>query len=103
MRAGKRAKDNSAFHPAGNFLWFGIELLPADAWESEYELAFELYKQAVQCEFLRGNFEKAEELYPKIIEKTRTIPEKISIWCIKLVQLEQQQRCIFLYKINLFQ
>ena len=100
--AGRRAKDNSAYQPAANYFLFGVELLPKDAWETHYNITIQLYKELAECEYLRGNFQKAEDLYPLIIEKAKTLPEKINVYWIKMNQFEIQQRCMFLTICSIF-
>ena len=101
LRAGKRAKDNTAYQPAANFFLFATELLPLDAWDTHYSLVFDLYKQLAEAEYLRGNYAEAEALYPQIIARTKTVFEKIEVYLIKNNQFERQQRCIFLRILRL--
>ena len=102
LRAGKRAKDNSAYQPAANFLLFAVDCLPSDAWKSHYSFTLELYKHLAESQYLRGNYNDAEALYPQIIIQAKTNLEKISVYWIKMNQLEFQQRCILIILIIYF-
>jgi predicted ATPase/CheY-like chemotaxis protein len=92
LQAGKRAKASTAYHPAANHLAFGVELLPPDCWESQYNLTYNLYKDLSETEYLRLNRTEAERLYPYIVERARTDLEKIDILMIWKNQLEQEQK-----------
>jgi len=60
LNAGKRAKASTAYHSALNYLATGTALVPEDAWERRYELAFALELQRAECEFLTGALVEAE-------------------------------------------
>mmetsp|Transcript_8324 Transcript_8324/g.13779 ORF Transcript_8324/g.13779 Transcript_8324/m.13779 type:complete len:1123 (-) Transcript_8324:162-3530(-) len=57
LRAGKNAIESSAFAAATTYFAAGVELLPANRWESEYALSLELYSAAAKAQYCVGNFE----------------------------------------------
>jgi len=66
LKAGIKAKDSTAYHAAVNYLQTGIDLLPEGAWQSEYDLAYALHLQHMECQYLDRNFEAAEHLFETI-------------------------------------
>jgi predicted ATPase/signal transduction histidine kinase/CheY-like chemotaxis protein len=92
LSAAKRAKDSAAYDTACGFLIFGAELLPTDSWECDYELTFQLLKLLSECEYLRRNYTRAEELYTLLISHAKTDLEKISVLCLQANQFETQQK-----------
>ena len=63
LMAGKKAKASTAYAASLKYITLGMRLLPDDAWNSQYELTFSLYKERSECEYLGGNFDRAEELF----------------------------------------
>ena len=62
LRAGRKAKASSAYASACVYFAAGMALLDESDWDSQYELMFSLWLERAECEFLTGNFEKAEQL-----------------------------------------
>ena len=60
--AGRKAKRFAASQEAIWYLSMGVGMLPADKWESHKTLAFDLYLESVEAEYLCGNSERAEVL-----------------------------------------
>lgn len=84
MIAGRKAKASSAFESALKYFCKGIEVYPGDLWQDYYELAFTLYRERSECEYLVGNFEIAEELFDFILSQARSRFEKADIQTIRL-------------------
>lgn len=85
LMAGKKAKDSTAYEAALKYFSKGIEVLPGNIWQDYYEIVFILYREWSECEYLCGNFEKAEELFDLILNHARTNLEKAEIQKIRLV------------------
>ena len=58
--AARRARASAAYASALTYARTGAALLPDDAWERRYELAFALELQRAECEFLTGAPAEAE-------------------------------------------
>jgi PAS domain S-box-containing protein len=84
LLAGKRAKAASAHASALKYFSSGAALLPADVWEHEHALAFDLELSRSECEFLIGQLAAAEIrldlLWPHIIDPL----ERASIACLRM-------------------
>ena len=59
--AGKRAKASAAYASALTYFSAGEALLPEDAWERRWDLAFELELHRADCEVYAGELQGAEE------------------------------------------
>jgi serine phosphatase RsbU (regulator of sigma subunit) len=80
LMTGRRATEANA-HAAGlGFLRTGIDLLPADAWDVELELALALYRARAECELYVGHNEEAERLLRIALDHAPGMLEKIDIY-----------------------
>ena len=70
--AGKKAKAAIAYASARSDPAQAMELLPSDAWSTRYEDAFTLSLERSECEYLVGQFERAEELFGETLRKARS-------------------------------
>ena len=86
LEAGKKAKASTAYAAAlEQYFTTGIEMLSGDAWQEYYDLTFSLYRERSECEYLCGNFEKAEELFDLILTQVKSNVETAEIQNIRLV------------------
>ncbi len=69
LRAGRKAKASAAYASACVYLAAGMALLDERDWSSQYELMFSLWLERAECEFLTGNFEKAEQLIVELLQR----------------------------------
>ena len=76
LKAGIKAKDSTAYHAAARYLQTGIDLLPETAWTNEYELAYALHLQQMECLYLDRNFDAAERLFEIIKLRAATPTDK---------------------------
>jgi PAS domain S-box-containing protein len=70
--AGQRAKASGAFAAAVRYLDAGLALLPVDAWDAHYELAFALHLDAAESKYLAGRVTEAELQLAGVIDHART-------------------------------
>ncbi|MGB0562601.1 MAG: ATP-binding protein, partial [Spirulinaceae cyanobacterium] len=85
LRAGKKAKDSTAYEPAAKYFLQGIKCLDETAWQTQYELMFELYRERSECEYLCGNFETAEALFDETLAHCRSNLDRAAIQNIRIV------------------
>ena len=69
LRAGRKAKASAAYASARAYFSAGMALLDERDWGSQYELMFSLWLERAECEFLSGNFEKAEQLIVELLQR----------------------------------
>ena len=92
LRAGRKAKTSTAYQPALNYFTEGTAHLPADAWKTNYDLAFALHLERAECEYLCGHFEKAEQELDRLLEWATSPLEQAEIYRIRIVQYENTSR-----------
>ncbi len=84
LRAGKRAKNASAYASALKYLVAGAGLLAQDWRERRYELAFALEVHRAECEFLIGDLAAAEERLLKLSSLTETLADEATVTCLRM-------------------
>lgn len=72
LEAARRARSSAAYQSAVSYLCRGVELLPQDAWDNHYELMFGLHRELIECEYLCGHTELAEELFKHASKRVRS-------------------------------
>jgi predicted ATPase len=75
------------------FCFTGIQQIEKQGdtcWDNHYNIVFSLYKIKSELEYLLKNFEAAEEMYPGMLERARTIFDKTDVYVIMLGQYEIQ-------------
>lgn len=92
LQAGRKAKQNSAFQPAFDYLRRGIELLEPDAWERQYDRTLALHTDACEAAYLIGEFDHMETLVQTILGRARTILEKVKPYEIRILAYKAQNR-----------
>lgn len=83
--AGCKAKEATAYHLATSYFNIGIALLPNDCWEAHYDLAFALYREKMECEFLNRNHDEAENLFQFVSSRTRSDLDKATLLYFKML------------------
>ncbi|MEH2567387.1 AAA family ATPase [Bradyrhizobium sp. AZCC 2289] len=111
LRAGRKAKASAAYASACIHLAAGMGLLDEKDWSSQYELMFSLWLQRAECEFLTGNFEKAEQLIVELLQRGAPKVDQAAVYHLKvqlhLLRSEDEQAvataltCLRLFGIDL--
>lgn len=86
LQAGTRAKRSTAHASARRYLVAGTNLLPDDAWEEHYALAYALHEQLLEVEYLLGDFARARALSERMLERARTNVDRARIYNRLLLQ-----------------
>lgn len=92
LEAGCRAKASTAYEPALKYFVLGVSMLRGDAWQTQYQLAFDLYMERSISEYLCGNFESADCFFDLLLANAQTPLEKASVYDIKAVLYANQVR-----------
>jgi predicted ATPase/signal transduction histidine kinase len=93
----RKAKAAAAYELAQRYLNFGLELLAEDSWHSNYKLTFSLHIEAVEVEYLNGNFETSTSLGDCILKQATSLLEKVKTYEIKIqfyISLNQMQAAL---------
>jgi predicted ATPase/tRNA A-37 threonylcarbamoyl transferase component Bud32 len=91
LMAGRRAVASTSYQSALSYYETGIGLLPADAWETCYELMFDLHLGLTECEFLLGRLDRAEAVFQVVAGKARTKDHIGSIYQL-MIRIRQTVR-----------
>ncbi|MBD2185538.1 AAA family ATPase [Aerosakkonema funiforme] len=84
LMAGQKAKAAAAYAGAIAYLNAGLKLLSADSWQSDYELTLALYEEAAEAAYLSGDFEQMEKLALVLLNRTKTVLEKVKVYDVKI-------------------
>ncbi len=85
LEASQRAKSSGAYTQALLFLGAAIEVLPLSMWETNYTLIFSIYREWSECEYLSGNFAKAEELFDLLMSRAKSNLDKGEVSVIRII------------------
>ena len=92
--AGHRAKNATAYSSALNYFGCGLAILPDEAWQTHYAIAFALHRDASECTYLCGRFEEAEQLFETTLAHARSVVDQVAIHNIRLVLYDNQGRFV---------
>ncbi len=84
LQAGKKAKSSGAFESTYKYLNSARELLDRNSWNSQYDLTLCVYTEAVEAAYLIGNLEQLEQLTKEVLEKTKSLLDKIKVYEIQI-------------------
>ena len=84
LRAGRKAKASAAYASACVYFAAGMALLDESDWGSQYELTFSLWLERAECEFLSGNFEKAEQLIAELLQRGASKVDQAAVYHLKI-------------------
>jgi predicted ATPase/signal transduction histidine kinase len=87
--AGRKAKASIAYDSARTLFLQATALLPADAWDSHYDDTFPLFLELAECEYLTGDFRRADDLFDLILRRAHTDAERgrVSSLRVRLYQV----------------
>src|SRR5258708_6791108 len=111
LRAGRKAKASAAYASAREYFSAGMALLDETYWGSQYELTFSLWLERAECEFLSGDFDKAEQLIMELLQRGTSKVDAAAAYHLKvqlhIVKGEHAQavdsalRCLGLFVIDI--
>jgi predicted ATPase/signal transduction histidine kinase/tRNA A-37 threonylcarbamoyl transferase component Bud32 len=111
LRAGKKAKSSAAYEAALSYFKSAITLLPEESWQQNYPVTFLLYLETLECEYLSGHFDRAEELCHLMLTKAKTKVDKSKVYVHQITfythmgklaeTLDIGSQCLSLFKIAL--
>ncbi|MBF0395418.1 MAG: AAA family ATPase [Desulfobacterales bacterium] len=85
FKAGLKAKFSSAYREAFSFFNQGVNLLPDNSWENEYEYTLSIYKELGEAAYLTGSHKEALEIFDKILKQAVSLMNIIKIYELKMV------------------
>ena len=84
LAAGKKAKASTAYDLAATYLDLALSTLAPSAWQDDYDLTLEIYFEAAETQYLCTNFLAAEQLISLILNRAKTVLEKVRADRIKI-------------------
>ena len=84
LRAGRKAKASAAYASALAYFSAGMALLDETDWIRHYELTFSLWLECAECEFLTGDFDKAEQVIGALLPRGATKVDKAAVYYLKV-------------------
>jgi predicted ATPase len=100
LKAGLKAKSSTAFKQALKYFNSGLHLLGDDSWEKNYELTRNLNMQAGECEYINGNFSKAEDIYDLVMTRATSDVDMADVYNIRIVLYTNQSKYQDVLKIG---
>jgi PAS domain S-box-containing protein len=85
LRAGQKAKAATAYASASRYLANGMELVGHAGWDRRYELAFGLWIEAAECEYLNGTLEHAERLLSELLAHARSRLDRAAAYRLRIL------------------
>ena len=84
LRAGMKARGAVAWAAASKHLAQAAALLPADAWTRTYRETFELTLALSECEYVAGNFQRADELFDLLLAQAQSDLDRASVYALRM-------------------
>jgi PAS domain S-box-containing protein len=85
LRAGRKAKASAAFASARSYFAAGVALLDEADWCSRYELAFGLWLERAECEYLSGNHDEADGLIRELLARAASKVDQAAVYHLKVL------------------
>jgi predicted ATPase/signal transduction histidine kinase/CheY-like chemotaxis protein len=85
LRAGRKAKASAAHASACAYFSAGMALLDEWDWGGQYALTFNLWLERAECEFLSGNFERAEQLIGELLGRAASTIDQAAVYQVKVL------------------
>jgi PAS domain S-box-containing protein len=84
LRVGRKAKMSAAYASASAYLAAGVALLDERDWGDRYELTFSLWLEQAECEFLSGNFDKADQHIVELLRRAVSKIDQAALYQLKV-------------------
>ncbi|OLP19944.1 serine/threonine protein kinase [Leptolyngbya sp. 'hensonii'] len=93
LKAGRKAKESTAYSAAQHYLAYGMQLLTESGWDIDPDLMRNLYEEAAEVALLNCDFEQMETLIQVVLERTSTLLDQVKVYEVRLqaYQVRNQQ------------
>ena len=99
--AGQKAKAATAYESAIRYLKVGLSLLTTSSWDKHYELTLVLHQEAAEAAFLSGDFEQMEQLAEVVLQRAKTMLDKVKIYEVRIKACEVQRKLLKAVELGL--
>jgi len=79
LRAGLRAKSSMAYRAAVSYFETGIGLLPADAWQAQYRLSYDLHLHLAEAYSVLNEEAPFQNLIGRLLDKVQKAEDRIAV------------------------
>ncbi|HEX5749565.1 MAG TPA: AAA family ATPase [Archangium sp.] len=86
LQAARQAKSSMAYAQALGYASAGIELLPEDAWRTDYTHTFALYRMRHECQYLSGDYAGADETAGLLLAHARSPMDAADVYGTAAIQ-----------------
>ena len=90
LLAGQKAKAESAYQQARDYLQIGISLLESESWQTDYQLALALHLEGAEAAYLCAEFSQSMMLVECVLQNARDISDYVKGAEIRIVALTAQ-------------
>ncbi len=90
LKAGRKARNSTAYVAANIYIQTGIELLTDNSWKNQYELTLDLYVAATEAAYLNTDLDGMEQMAQFVLHNAQTILDKVKIYEIQIKSLTAQ-------------
>ncbi|WP_341528421.1 AAA family ATPase [Nostoc sp. UHCC 0302] len=84
LMAGQKAKAAIAYGTAQNYLAMGRAWLADSTWQTNYDLALELYTETTEVAYLCGEFENVEHWAEAVLQDAKTVLDSVKVYEVKI-------------------
>ncbi|WP_228061873.1 ATP-binding protein, partial [[Phormidium] sp. LEGE 05292] len=86
LRAGKKAKEATAYAASREYLILANDVFPGDIWQERYAMAIDLYKQLAEVEYLNGNFDRFQDLIEQSLQQAKSAVDLAEFYYLRINQ-----------------
>ncbi|MEG4495048.1 ATP-binding protein [Microcoleus sp. D3_18_C4] len=94
LTAGHKAKAAAAYEAAVRYLRVAMELLPADSWQSHYDLTLAIYESTAEAEYLNINYEASKKMVDIVLQNSKSLLEKVNVYELQIQSYNAQNRVV---------
>ncbi len=91
LATARRARLSTAYQAALDYAHIGIELLDRGGWYQHYATTLVLHHVAAETAFLQRDFDRATELVATVIDRARTVLDRVPVYETQIQLLTSQQ------------
>ncbi|MEL6495117.1 MAG: AAA family ATPase [Cyanobacteria bacterium J06623_7] len=84
LTASHKAKAANAYEVAANYADAALKLLPNSTWQENYPLILRAYQEAIEVQYLQGDFSSAERLCNIVLKRVTTVLDRVSVCKIEV-------------------
>ncbi len=86
LKAGKKAKEATAYEAARDYLILAEQGFPGDIWKDNYRMALDLFRELAEIEYLNGNFEQSQIWLAVSIQRASSALDQAEFYFLRIIQ-----------------